>query len=59
MTQNTAPVQPVPVDPRAQPAAYMVRLPNVVPALFLDVGRALAYSAQHRGQLVPLFERIA
>ena len=44
---------------RAPAAAYMVRMPNVTPMLFLDIGRALAYAAQYGGQLVPLVERDA
>jgi hypothetical protein len=44
-------------DPRAMPTAYMVRTTGVQPALFTDMGRALAYAAQYRGELVPLYER--
>jgi hypothetical protein len=38
-------------------AAYMVRVHGATPALFLDLGRALAYAAQYGGQLVPLVEQ--
>ena len=44
-------------DPRAMPVAYMVRNAGTTPALFLDLGRALAYAAKYNGQLVPLHER--
>jgi hypothetical protein len=47
-----------PGDPRSMAAAYMVRVHGTTPALFLDLGRALAYAAQHHGQLVLLDERI-
>lgn len=44
--------------PRTQPAAYLVRVPNLTPAVFLDCGRAIAYAAQYHGQVVPLFEAV-
>lgn len=50
---NTLP-QPAPAA-RAMPDAYMVRLPTVTPALFLDCVLAIEYAARHRGQVVPLF----
>jgi hypothetical protein len=39
------------------PAAYIVRNAGTTPALFLDLGRALAYAAKYNGQLVSLYER--
>jgi succinyl-CoA synthetase beta subunit len=60
---STLPVPPFPPgpmqqgDPRSMAAAYMVRVHGTTPALFLDLGRALAYAAQHHGQLVPLVEQ--
>jgi hypothetical protein len=57
MTQPANPFNAAPgIDPLAQPAAYLVRVPNLTPAVFLDCGRAMAYAAQYHGQVVPLFE---
>lgn len=43
-------------DPRRLPDAWVVRRPGTTPALFLDLGRALAYAARVNGTLGALYE---
>lgn len=66
MTAATPPPAPPPAptpepldppNPRAMPAAFIVRTPGVQPAVFLDLGRAMAYAARYGGQMAALYER--
>lgn len=50
------PPGPAPTPGAARPAAYLVRLQDVKPAVFLDEARAVDYAARYGGQVVALYE---
>ncbi len=50
------PPDPLPNFEAVRPAAYLVRLQDVKPAVFLDEARAVDYAARYGGQVVALFE---
>jgi hypothetical protein len=55
-TAAPPPPGPAPTPSAARPAAYLVRLQDVKPAVFLDKARATDYAARYGGQVVALYE---